>query len=138
MECAIPRCTREKYAGLTDMVCSYHARRIFTEVREMLEAATEEHRREALRHGRGTARPRRDLQNGYVYFFKCGELVKIGWSANVRQRARDLSADRVIGYFPGTPQDEKAIHARFGYCWDHGEYFAADPELVAFAESHAR
>lgn len=134
-ECLLPACGNEASPDLTDRVCPFHARRIYTDVRRMVENATTAQRVEALRGTGGKAKPPRNMQPGYVYFFLAGELVKIGWSADPKTRLRQVRAERILGYFPGTPQDEKAMHARFGHLWERGEYFRADPSLIEFAES---
>ena len=137
--CCIPHCSTRRSAEFKYPLCTEHARRIYFEVRSMLDNATVAQRVASTDlTGKGTAHPRRGHSHGFVYFFLCGELVKIGWTSNVQRRARSLKADRILGCFPGTTQDEKAMHARFGHLWDRGEYFLADPELIEYAESVGR
>ena len=50
------------------------------------------------------------------------------------QRLKALRPDSVLATMPGTMQDERALHARFGPLWDHGEYFRAEPELMAYID----
>lgn len=79
-------------------------------------------------------RPLAGQRRGTVYFMRFGDLIKIGYSADLRQRLKALRPDSVLATMPGTMQDERALHARFGPLWDHGEYFRAEPELMAYID----
>ncbi len=62
-------------------------------------------------------------------------FVKIGYSANVQTRLKDLQTAspfelRVIGTMAGTEEDERAIHQRFRHLHERGEWFRRDPELM--------
>ena len=116
--CCIPNCTTPTAPILRSPLCPDHARQVYTEVRDMIENATTAQRVASLDNcGKGRARVRNDMRGGFVYFFLVGELVKIGYSTDPEQRLRQVKADRILGYFPGTMRDEKAIHAKFGHLW---------------------
>ncbi|MCC6824020.1 MAG: GIY-YIG nuclease family protein [Verrucomicrobia subdivision 3 bacterium] len=73
---------------------------------------------------------------GFVYFIRGGDLVKIGWSTNPRLRLSQLqtaSAERlrIIGVTPGTRGDERALHGTFASLRVRGEWFRACPGLLA-------
>lgn len=69
--------------------------------------------------------------DGVVYFMLIGDEVKIGFTTNLKRRAADLKADRVLAYFPGDMHAEKAAHDAFAEWRLHGEYFDAKPECLA-------
>lgn len=93
----------------------------------------------------GKPRPRTDPTRrnvrttpGTVYFFRMGDLVKIGYTTDLPRRRRALVPDEVLATTPGTMGDEKALHHRFGHAWSHGEYFRPEPELLAHIETLRR
>lgn len=69
--------------------------------------------------------------DGVVYFMLIGEKVKIGFTTDLKQRATDLRADRVLAYFPGDMHAERTAHDAFDQWRAHGEYFHATPECLA-------
>lgn len=78
-----------------------------------------------------------DLPDGWVYFIRGGDFVKIGWSGDPDRRRDGLATGspfelEVIGKVPGSVLDERAFHAAFAHLRANGEWFAAKPELIAF------
>lgn len=69
--------------------------------------------------------------DGVVYFMLIGEKVKIGFTTDLKTRAADLKADRVLAYFPGDMHAERTAHDAFDQWRAHGEYFHATPECLA-------
>lgn len=70
---------------------------------------------------------------GVVYFARVGDLIKIGWTSNVKRRMWSINADAVFHTQPGTRHDERALHAKFNHLLVKGrEWFRSDPELLAF------
>jgi len=84
-------------------------------------------------------RTRRNVRTapGVIYFARAGDLVKIGYTTNLRQRMAQLGHD-VIGTQPGTMMDEQALHHRFGEYWDHGEYFRPGQRLMEYIDTLGR
>jgi len=79
--------------------------------------------------------PRPDVKSdGVVYFMLKGDRVKIGFTTDLAQRAKDLKVERVIGFFPGTMHDERTTHDAFADWRMDGEWFAATPVLLAKIE----
>jgi len=75
--------------------------------------------------------------NGCVYFIRCGEYVKIGYSINPLQRLTDLQTGmpyrlEILASEWGTPEDEKFYHAKFKHLRHVGEWFHRTDELSAF------
>jgi len=82
---------------------------------------------------KATSRPQ-----GWVYFIRSGDLVKIGYSTDVAYRARQLrtlSAGRcvLVAAHPGTQKDEFALHKRFSSLRQHGEWFIWCDEIANIA-----
>lgn len=87
---------------------------------------------------RGERQPRKPepLLSG-VYFIRSGELVKIGTSTNVHARIaalRNMSSLplELLAVAAGSYDEETAVHERFRHLRQHGEWFTATPELLAF------
>lgn len=72
--------------------------------------------------------------NGFVYFAKCGDEVKIGYSTDVRKRVESLAIGNaarieIIGVVAGEPWLEGRTHARLSHLRKRGEWFADCDEL---------
>lgn len=117
-------------------LCPSHARKAYLAVKDMADNASDSTRsRTAGDPKRGTRLGWRD-ESGFVYFIDCGpDLIKIGWSQNPPKRLREIGGVKILATIPGTQQDEKAMHMRWGATWSHNEYFHATPELLAFIAS---
>lgn len=102
----------------------------------MVDNATVMERIASARESKTTKRPHYTVEQGHVYFAEIGAFIKIGFSTNVRQRMSQLGG-KVLLTIPGTLQTEKAMQARFGPSWSHGEYFQPTPELLAFIAERA-
>jgi len=81
--------------------------------------------------------PPRRSQKGYVYFIQAGDRgpIKIGWSCEVSRRLGELqtaNAARLVllGYLPGTQEDERAWHARFADVRLEAEWFRPSQGLL--------
>lgn len=78
-------------------------------------------------------------KRGTVYFLVCTEanVVKIGWSNNVKRRIASLRTQSPVvmeNYYSrdGSRMDEKRLHHRFRQYRDHGEWFRIEGELAEF------
>jgi len=79
--------------------------------------------------------PNRRTRPGIIYFAQIGDLIKIGYTTNLRQRMIQLGVDKVLASMPGTMRDEEALHHRFGSDWVDREMFRPGPDLMAFIDS---
>jgi hypothetical protein len=75
--------------------------------------------------------------SGWVYFFRAGDHIKIGWSRNPKARKASLSTAspfdlEFLGQLPGTEDDEQALHQVFAHLRVKREWFTPDPLLLAF------
>lgn len=72
---------------------------------------------------------------GKVYFIRCGDAIKIGFSSNPWARINALKTSmpedpELLGYFHGRLEDEAAFQRRFKHLHKNREWFRADPELL--------
>ena len=77
---------------------------------------------------------------GYIYAMVSGDKCKIGWSSNPRARVSKVRSDtpadvRLVGYIPGTIEDECAIHTDLLEWRAFGEWFRLEGAVVEFVES---
>lgn len=77
---------------------------------------------------------------GVVYFVQSGDLVKIGFSTDLRKRLKTLQTACprpivLLHRFQGTRDDEKRVHRRFSHLRMRGEWFAPDVVLMEFVMS---
>ena len=79
------------------------------------------------------------IADGFVYFVRSGEFIKIGYSRSPLARMRGLQRPgvpkvRLLLCFPGSPNDEKYYHRAFANLRQPGagELFRADPALTDF------
>lgn len=68
------------------------------------------------------------------------KAVKIGYSANVVRRLNGLQTSspdklKLLGVCPGSRSEEVELHVRFATLHIRGEWFRADPELLATAKA---
>lgn len=79
-------------------------------------------------------------RRGFVYIFKRGNLVKIGFSGQPEIRRKTLEnqageAVTVVSVWPGTTDDEATLHRRFQAYRTVGEWFRYDGALKAFVRT---
>lgn len=78
-----------------------------------------------------------------VYFVRSGDFIKIGFSKNWPLRFSRLQTSaptklEVVHVESGWLQTEKALHRKFRHLHSHGEWFRAEPELLAFIDLRSR
>lgn len=76
----------------------------------------------------------------HTYFVRQGDAIKIGHSIDPRQRLSNLQIGlpeelEVLAIVPAEVISEGAAHAKFNHLRLRGEWFRADPELLAFIKS---
>ncbi|WP_438278131.1 GIY-YIG nuclease family protein [Nitrobacter sp.] len=77
----------------------------------------------------------RNQKFNQVYFIRCGEFVKIGFTYDVLVRLETLQAAtpytlELLDSFAGGESDEKELHARFAEHRVRGEWFHLAPEIM--------
>jgi hypothetical protein len=80
--------------------------------------------------------------DGFVYFIHAPalEAVKIGWSANPVDRAKELAGQfhchtTLLAAIPGTRLSETVEHERWAHLWHSREWFIECPSLLAYASA---
>lgn len=76
---------------------------------------------------------------GFVYFLRCGDFVKIGFSKNPKGRARALAASlpfqiELAAAYPGTFFHEQKLHRLFAPHRARGEWFRLHADIAAVIE----
>jgi T5orf172 domain len=87
------------------------------------------------------------MKEGWVYFLRCGTLMKIGFSIDPLKRiwqiirsghreitavpGVDLTDIECLGILPGAPELEEALHIKFADLKWAGEWFICDTRRVA-------
>lgn len=84
-----------------------------------------------------------DETDGYVYFLRGANEVKIGWSRNLSQRLEKLRNGNAFPVFickvlPGTRATERRFHKRFAEYRIRGEWFDLRGSLAKYLERHIR
>lgn len=74
------------------------------------------------------------MSDGKIYFLRCGDRIKIGYSADVENRQKELATGapnklELIGHIPGRRRDESTIHRYLEAYRTNGEWFT-DSEPV--------
>lgn len=74
----------------------------------------------------------------FVYFVRCQDYVKIGWSRQPERRIAILQNAvpfqlEILGIHPGTATDEFLLHERFASLRVRQEWFVRSPEIEAVA-----
>ena len=76
--------------------------------------------------------------DGVIYFVRCGDAIKIGFTAQrVEARMDELQTGapaplELLGTYPGTRSQEAAVHSKFGKIRSHGEWFTCSDMLLDF------
>lgn len=80
---------------------------------------------------------------GYVYLIACDDrsAAKIGWAVDPERRRRALQTGNpkrlvLLGFIPGTREDEQALHNRFSSAREVGEWFRLTPEIEQYFMPH--
>lgn len=82
-------------------------------------------------------------KQGYVYFLRAGNVVKIGFSTNLIERERSLRTARpenafICKFVEGAPAKEREFHKRFAEYRLNGEWFDVRGKLAKYLEMHVR
>ena len=80
---------------------------------------------------------------GFVYFLRCEQFVKIGFTESLRRRLADHKTSNpmpitVLHTMPGTMADEAKLLLKFAHLKHRGEWFNATPGLLNFIKSLVR
>lgn len=75
---------------------------------------------------------RRARQQGQIYYLRVGDLVKVGYTADLRQRLRDYPPDaKLLAVEPGTRTHEAQLHRKFRHLLaGRAEWYRAGLDLM--------
>lgn len=76
---------------------------------------------------------------GYVYFVRCGDFIKIGFSSNPRERLNSIRAAMPLEVefllaFACKAKAEGNLHRKFAHLRHRNEWFRAGADLLAYIE----
>ena len=133
LECCYPRCSARVTEQVRQPLCDAHLISVYRDVRDRIVDSTTDERLAVLASPRPHINPPRPSNTGgEVYFVHFGDRIKIGYTANFKQRMKVIPHDQVLATIPGTPSTEKRLHRRFDHLRITGEWFRADGELLRF------
>jgi hypothetical protein len=94
-------------------------------------------------HAEKPPTPAKRVQQGYVYFFRAGNAVKIGFSTNLVQRSKQLQtacSERAFmaKFLKGTLLTERQVHEKFAEYRLNGEWFDLRGRLAKYLERNFR
>lgn len=68
---------------------------------------------------------------GVVYYLQVGELIKIGWTADLSQRLKSYPPDAILlATHPGTLDTEKSMHQKFAHLLSGRREWFKDDKVV--------
>jgi hypothetical protein len=135
--CVWPNCT-EPLAFHLGPLCLYHAMLMYEAVLHspdvpVTSAQSKVAERRQAEQERAKARARaRGQQPGWIYYLRIGDRLKIGYSADVRERMRAYPPEsELLAVHPGTRDLEADMHRRFTGSRAAGrEWFRETPDLA--------
>lgn len=88
----------------------------------------------AVERGETIPRDSRIGSDGYVYFLRVDDLIKIGYSTQPDRRLRAYPPNaEVLAVIPGTKKSEAALHGRFRFALQRGrEWFRPADEILEY------
>lgn len=83
-----------------------------------------------------------DRMDGWVYFIRAGDAIKIGFSAQPKRRILDLQTSHhveleLLAWVPTNILTEREAHQRFGHLLIRGEWYQAGSDLMEFISTVA-
>lgn len=134
--CLQGECEGESVPGSPVSLCREHLREAWAYVALDLERAGYAALRRFTASGFSAAPPAPPkapkVTDGFVYFVRLSDRIKIGWTHDFAKRGKQLSYDEVLHVEAGTRADEQRCHLAFVHLRTCGEWFQAEPELLAF------
>lgn len=128
-------CERDVVDGSPVRLCAHHIREVYEFAQDLVAQRWDGAVREYVADLHDTFKPPRSVlkrpKQGYVYFVRLGDRVKIGYSENVPQRLAAVPHEEVLGVIPGTMDDEQGWHQLLADYRTVGEWFRADDDVLA-------
>ncbi len=116
-------------------LCGKHLREAYEDAQDLISERWDDACRRYVADLQNTFKPppaiTRRPRQGYVYFIRFGHRVKVGFTENPNRRLGELPHEEVIGVVSGTREDEMAWHALLTDFRVTGEWYQAEPEVMA-------
>lgn len=77
----------------------------------------------------------RECKQDVVYYFRVGNRIKIGYTSDIRQRAKYLAPEEILGWEPGGAELERRRHQQFHVYRTAHEWFVDCPAIRAHIDS---
>lgn len=123
--CNMEQCERDSSARVGIALCERHIEKAWAAYQVLMGAIVPEKQPDANRDTKTLD------ARGTVYVVRVADLIKIGWTSRPEKRMRELEADAILHYQPGTRRDEYKLQ---GKCMDHlvkgREWFDTSPEMI--------
>lgn len=108
----------------------------------------EQQRRMAVHEEQAAVQSERRAKAARVYFMRCAEFIKIGFTTNVHMRLDTIRKSGgvlmpeglpywttvIVTAIPAGMDHEKELHAKFSHLRHTGEWFTETPELTKYIE----
>ena len=108
----------------------------------------EQQRLEGIHEKQSAAQSERRTRASRVYFMRCAEFIKIGYTTNVHMRLDTIRKSGgvlmpeglpywttvIAAVIPAGMDHEKELHAKFSHLRHTGEWFTEAPELTEYIE----
>lgn len=127
--CNMEQCQRDKSPRVGIALCERHIEKAWAAYQVLMGANVPPKQEDAKRDTRSLD------ARGTVYVVRVADMIKIGWTSNPERRMRDLEADAVLHYQPGSRRDEYKLQSK---CIDHlvkgREWFDTSPAMMSFVK----
>jgi len=137
--CLADGCRDSAHIGAPVSLCGRHIHEVYSYAKDLIAPRWVD----ALNAELARRRPDPPIQRwsaeppSWVYFVRIGDLIKIGYSTNPKERFRALKVDAVLAAIPGTRADEQRYHETFAHLRVRGEYFHPGDDLLTFIRTAA-
>ena len=127
--CNMEQCQRDASDRVGIALCERHIEKAWAAYQVLMGANVPEKQDDSTRDTKTLD------ARGTVYVARVGDLIKIGWSSRPEKRMRELEADAILHYQPGTRRDEYKLQ---GKCMDYlvkgREWFDTSPAMISFVK----
>ncbi len=127
--CNMEQCERDSSDRVGIALCERHIEKAWAAYQVLMGANVPEKQDDANRDTKTLD------ARGTVYVVRVADLIKIGWTSRPEKRMRELEADAILHYQPGTRRDEYKLQ---GQCMDHlvkgREWFDTSPSMIRFVK----
>jgi hypothetical protein len=128
------RCPGEPLEDFPVRLCGVHAREVYEACSDLVTSQWDDAVRDYVAELHDTFKPPRAVKQplaGWVYFIRFSDRVKVGYTTRPDERMHGLPHEEIIGIIPGTRADERAWHSLLADFHVVGEWFRADPQVLA-------